>query len=179
MTETEVLELIRRETRYRTGVGYDVHRCVEGRRCVLGGVDIPWEKGLQGHSDADVLVHAAMDAVLGAAGLADIGTYFPDTDDKFKGVDSLELAREVARLLASHGFELCNLDVMVMAEAPRLKPHIPAMKTRVAEAFGLRPDQLGIKATTNEKLGFLGRQEGIAAVASALVRQVWPAGGSG
>ncbi len=178
MEKSEILALIREQTQFRTGIGFDVHRLEEGYRLVLGGVDIPFERGLVGHSDADVLTHAAMDAALGAAGLADIGTFFPDTDQQHQGADSLELAREVAGQLRRAGFELCNLDVMVMAQRPKLKPYIERMKTRVAEAFGLAPSQVGIKATTTERLGFPGREEGIAAAASALVRQVTPPGGN-
>lgn len=172
MQREDVIALIREHTRFRSGVGFDVHRLEKGYRLVLGGVEIPFEKGLVGHSDADVLTHAAMDAVLGAAGLADIGTYFPDTDPSYKGADSLELARNVRQELDKKGFELCSLDVMVMAQRPKLKPHIAAMKQKVGEAFGLAPEYVGIKATTTEKLGFTGREEGISAAASALVRQL-------
>jgi 2-C-methyl-D-erythritol 2,4-cyclodiphosphate synthase len=168
----EIVELIAQHTRFRTGIGYDVHRFTEGRRLILGGVEIPHDRGLQGHSDADVIAHAAMDAVLGACGCSDIGTYFPDTDAAFKGADSLQLARQVAAIVAEQGFELHGLDLMVLAEEPRLKPHVPAMRDRLAEAFGLRSEQVGLKATTNETMGWVGRREGIACLASAIVRAV-------
>lgn len=170
LTRGEVIALIAEHTRFRTGLGYDVHRFAEGRPLILGGVNIPHSRGLQGHSDADVLAHAAMDAVLGACGCADIGTYFPDTDQAYRGADSLQLARRVTEIAAERGFALYNLDLMVVAEEPRLKAHIPAMKERLAEAFGLVPEQVAIKATTNESMGWVGRGEGIAALASALVR---------
>lgn len=171
MNRDEVLTLIREQTDFRTGIGFDVHRLVEGRPLILGGVTIPWDRGLDGHSDADVLTHAAMDAVLGACGLCDIGTYFPDTDSAYKGADSIVLAGRVAEEVEKQGYELCGLDVMVMAQKPKLKPHIKAMKERVAGAFRLAEDRVGIKATTTEKLGFTGREEGISAAASALVRK--------
>lgn len=170
MNETELRRIIREETRFRAGSGFDVHRFAEGRKMVLGGVEIPCEVGLLGHSDADVIVHAAMDAVLGAAGLPDIGHFFPDTDERFRGADSLELARYVASTLREQSWSIENLDVAVMAEKPRLAPHIATMRERMAEAFGVEPDQIGVKATTMEKLGFVGRSEGIAALASALLR---------
>ncbi len=172
ISRAEVIELIARQTRFRTGIGYDVHRFAEGRRLVLGGVEIPHSRGLFGHSDADVIVHAAMDAVLGACGCADIGTYFPDTDAQFAGADSLEMARQVRRLISEKGFELHGLDLMVLAEEPKLKPHVPLMKERLAAAFGLESEQVGLKATTNEGMGWVGRSEGIACMASALVRAV-------
>ena len=167
-----MVALIREETQFRTGIGYDVHRFAEGRRLVLGGVEVPHEKGLLGHSDADVITHAAMDACLGAAGCADIGTYFPDTDPQFKGADSIELAKQVGGILQVAGFELESLDIMVIAEAPKLKPYVPVMKERLAQAFGLEQSKLGLKATTNEKMGWAGRGEGIGCIASALVRKV-------
>lgn len=170
LTRAEVLELIAQHTRFRTGIGYDVHRFAEGRKCILGGVEIPHERGLLGHSDADVIAHAAMDAVLGACGSSDIGTHFPDTDPAFKGADSLELARHVRKTIADMGFELSSLDLMVLAEEPRLKPYVPAMRQNLAEAFGLPVEQVGLKATTNESMGWVGRREGIACMASALVR---------
>ncbi len=170
MTEQDVRRIIREETRFRAGSGFDVHRFAEGRKMILGGVDIPCDVGLLGHSDADVIVHAAMDAVLGAAGLPDIGHFFPDTDERFRGADSLELARHVAHTLTEKGWTIENLDLAVMAEKPKLAPHIATMRARMAEAFGIQADQIGVKATTMEKLGFIGRSEGIAALASALLR---------
>lgn len=172
MTPEQVRQLIRQETRFRTGLGFDVHRFAEGRKCILGGVEIPHEQGLQGHSDADVVAHAAMDAVLGAAGMPDIGHFFPDTSEEFRGADSLELAERVASQIRQAGFELCNLDLMVLAEAPRVGPHRQAMRVNLARAFGLPLEAVALKATTMEKMGFVGRREGIAAIASALVRQI-------
>ena len=170
ITRDQVLELITRHTRFRTGIGYDVHRFAEGRPLVLGGVEIPHDRGLHGHSDADVIAHAAMDAVLGACGSSDIGTHFPDTDAEWKDADSLMLARRVRVIVEQMGFELFGLDLMVLAEEPRLKPHVPLMRARLAEAFGLGIEQVGLKATTNELMGWVGRKEGIACLASALVR---------
>lgn len=172
LSKGQILELIREHTQFRTGIGYDVHRFAEGRKLILGGIEVPYDRGLLGHSDADVVTHAAMDAALGAAGCADIGTYFPDTDPQFAGADSLNLARHVKFVLMEAGYQLEGLDIMVVAEAPKLKPHVPAMKERLAEAFGLSVEQLGLKATTNEKMGWVGRGEGIACLASALVRKV-------
>lgn len=172
LSRAELLSLIKEHTQFRSGIGYDVHRFAEGPRLVLGGVEIPYERGLLGHSDADVITHAAMDACLGAAGCADIGTYFPDTDAAYKGADSIELAKTVRSILEQAGFELESLDLMVVAEAPKLKPHIPAMKEKLAAAFGIDPTRLGLKATTNEQMGWVGRGEGIACLASALVRKV-------
>jgi len=153
----------------RTGIGYDVHRLVEGRRLVLGGVEIAHERGLDGHSDADVLCHAIADAVLGAAGLPDIGHYFPPGDETIRGISSLDILRRVAAELAALGGTLNNVDATLVAERPKILPHVPLMKERLAEALGLTPGQVGVKATTNEKLGFLGRQEGMAALATACV----------
>lgn len=172
LTEQRVVELIREHTQFRTGIGYDVHRFAEGRRLILGGVEVPYELGLLGHSDADVVTHAAMDAALGAAGCADIGTHFPDDDAKFKGADSILLAHQVGDILEAAGYRLEGLDIMVVAEAPKLKPFVAQMKIRLAEAFHLELSQLGLKATTNEKMGWVGRGEGIACLASALVRKV-------
>lgn len=170
LSRSDVLQLIAQHTRFRTGIGYDVHRFAEGRRLILAGVAIPHSRGLLGHSDADVVTHAAMDAVLGACGCSDIGTYFPDTDPAFKGADSLALARQVVTMVTAQGFELHNLDLMVLAEEPKLKPHVPEMRQRLAGAFGLGVGQVGLKATTNESMGWIGRKEGIACLASALVR---------
>lgn len=172
LSRQDVLQLIRENTQFRTGIGYDVHRFAKDRKLILGGIEIPYEFGLLGHSDADVITHAAMDAALGAAGCSDIGTYFPDTDERFKGADSIELARQVRGILAEAGFQLEGLDIMVVAEAPKMKPHVPAMKERLCDAFGLPLEQLGLKATTNEKMGWVGRGEGIACLASALVRKL-------
>ena len=154
---------------FRIGHGYDVHRLVEGRRLVLGGVDIAWERGLLGHSDADVLVHAVMDALLGAAALGDIGKFFPDTDPEYAGADSLKLLAEVMRRLRAAGFEVSNIDATVVAQRPKLAPHIDAMRENIARAAALAPSQVSVKATTEEKLGFTGEGLGIAAHAVALI----------
>ena len=151
----------------RIGQGFDVHRFAAGRRCVIGGVEIPHERGLLGHSDADVLTHALMDAILGAIGGRDIGTLFPDTDPAFKDADSIVLLEKAWRVAREDGWSLVNADISVLAEAPKLKPHIPAMLERLSRALGCSPSQLAVKATTTEKLGFVGREEGI--VASAVV----------
>ena len=153
----------------RIGHGYDVHRLVEGRRLVLGGVEIPFEKGLLGHSDADVLAHAVMDALLGAAALGDIGGLFPDSDPAYEGADSMALLRRVAGLLGEHGYRIGNVDATVLAQRPRLAPHIPLMRERLAAAMGVGPGQVSVKATTEEGLGFTGSGEGIAAHAVALI----------
>lgn len=170
MLEPDLRRLIREETRFRSGLGFDVHRLVEGRRLVLGGVEIPWHLGLEGHSDADVLVHAVMDALLGAAALPDIGVHFPDTDPQWKGADSLKLAAAVAAKVAEAGFGIESVDAMILAERPKLSPHFAQMQANLARALGLEPGQVGVKATTTEKLGFPGRGEGMAAMASALLR---------
>lgn len=153
----------------RIGQGYDVHRLVEGRKLIIGGVEIPYEKGLEGHSDADVLVHAIMDALLGAAALGDIGKLFPDTDERFRGADSLELLRQVKGKIQEAGYSISNIDATIIAQAPRMRPFIDQMRERVAEALEIGPDQVNIKATTEEKLGFTGRKEGISATAVALL----------
>jgi 2-C-methyl-D-erythritol 2,4-cyclodiphosphate synthase len=153
----------------RIGHGYDVHRLVEGRRCIIGGVDIPFEKGLLGHSDADVLLHAVMDAVLGAMAAGDIGKLFPDSDAAYKGADSLVLTRRVAEVMAERGYRLGNIDATVIAQAPKLAPHIPAMREKIASAFCVEVDRVSVKATTEEKLGFTGSGEGIAAHAVCLL----------
>ena len=155
----------------RIGHGYDVHRLVEGRRCIIGGVDIPHEKGLLGHSDADVLLHAIMDAVLGAMAAGDIGKLFPDNDPTYKGADSLVLTRRVAEVMVERGYRLGNIDATVIAQAPKLAPHIPAMRERIAEAFGVEVDRVSVKATTEERLGFTGSGEGIAAHAVCLLEE--------
>lgn len=156
----------------RIGHGYDVHQFAEGRKCIIGGVDIPYEKGLLGHSDADVLLHAVSDALLGAAGLGDIGGMFPDTDDAFLGADSLVLLEQVAHRLGENGWTVGNLDATVVAQAPKLAPYIPAMKENIARACGVSPDRVNVKATTEEHLGFTGRKEGIAAHAVALIEPI-------
>ncbi len=156
----------------RIGHGYDVHRLVEGRDCIIGGVNIPHKTGLLGHSDADVLLHAIMDAALGAAALGDIGRHFPDTDPAYKGADSLALCRHVAALLAEHGYRLSNLDATVIAQAPKMAPHIPAMRENIAEAFGISVDAVNVKATTEEHLGFTGAGEGISAHAVCLLEVI-------
>ena len=155
----------------RIGHGYDVHRLVEGRRLILGGVDIPWERGLLGHSDADVLTHAVMDALLGAAGLGDIGRHFPDTDPAYAGADSLRLLAHVAALLRERGFTVGNVDATVLAQRPKLAPHIPQMRDNLARAMGVDPEQVNVKATTEEGLGFTGSGEGMAAHAVALIEK--------
>ena len=156
----------------RIGHGYDVHRLVEGRRLILGGVDIPWERGLLGHSDADVLTHAVMDALLGAAGLGDIGQHFPDTDPAYAGADSLKLLEHVAGLLRERGFVVGNVDATVLAQRPKLAPHIPQMRDNLARTMGVDPSRINIKATTEEGLGFTGSGEGMAAHAVALIEEI-------
>lgn len=153
----------------RVGIGYDVHRLVEGRDLILGGVRIPHEKGLLGHSDADVLTHAIMDALLGAAALGDIGTHFPDTDDAFKGSDSLDLLRRVKAMLKERNFKIINIDGVIIAQEPKMKPHIPEMKRILCEVLGLDMDHLNIKATTEEGLGFTGAKEGISSQVVVLI----------
>lgn len=153
----------------RVGVGYDIHRLAPGRRLVLGGVEIPFDRGLDGHSDADVLLHAVMDALLGAAGLGDIGHHFPPGDPRYKDISSLVLLGKVASLLRGHCYQVGNLDATVVAEQPKLATHIPEMRRRMAEVLDIGPEQVGIKATTNEGLGALGASQGIAAWAVALI----------
>lgn len=148
---------------FRIGHGYDVHRLVEDRKLILGGVEIPHDKGLLGHSDADVLVHAVMDAMLGALALGDIGHLFPDTDEKFKGADSLELMREVCRIIDEKGYTVGNIDATVIAQAPKLAPHILVMRENIAKVCGCDVSQISVKATTEEKLGFTGEKLGISA----------------
>lgn len=156
----------------RIGHGYDVHRLVEGRKLILGGVDIPWEKGLLGHSDADVLTHAVMDALLGAAGLGDIGKHFPDTDPAYAGADSLKLLEHVTGLLWEHGFAVGNVDATILAQRPKLAPHIPLMRDNLAQVIGVDPGLVNVKATTEEGLGFTGSGEGMAAHAVALIEKI-------
>ncbi len=151
------------------GIGYDVHRFAEGRPLVLGGVEIPHDRGLDGHSDADVLSHAIADAILGAAGERDIGHHFPNTDMSIRGISSLEILRRVRDVLTANGARLVNIDATLIAEEPKISPHLAAMKDALSEALSLPPERIGIKATTNEGMGFLGRGEGIAAMAVASV----------
>ncbi len=153
----------------RIGHGYDVHKLVENRKLILGGVDIPYEKGLLGHSDADVLTHALMDALLGAAALGDIGGLFPDNDDTYLGADSIELLKKVIALLREHGYVLVNADCTIIAQSPKLKPYIDAMRSTLAEAMGAELDSVSVKATTEEHLGFTGEGLGIAAHAVVLI----------
>ena len=153
----------------RIGQGFDVHQLVVGRKCIIGGVDIPFEKGLDGHSDADVLLHAICDALLGAAALGDIGKHFPPTDMRYKGIDSRTLLRHVAALLKTHGYSVGNIDSTVICELPKLSPHTAQMRANIAEDCGVDIDAINVKATTTEKLGFTGRGEGIAAEAVCII----------
>ena len=153
----------------RIGHGYDVHRLVEGRKLILGGVDIPYEKGLLGHSDADVLLHALMDALLGAAALGDIGQHFPDRDPRYEGADSLVLTREDSAMIHAQGYRIGNVDCTVLAQRPKLAPHIPQMRQNIASALGIALERVSVKATTEEGLGFTGEGLGIAAHAVALL----------
>lgn len=156
----------------RIGHGYDVHRLVEGRKLILGGVEIPFEKGLDGHSDADVLVHAVMDALLGAAALGDIGKLFPDSDERYLGADSIGLLKTVRTVLEEHGWKLSNLDATVIAQRPKLAPYIDTMRKRIADALETDAENVSVKATTEERLGFTGSGEGIAAHAVCLIERV-------
>lgn len=155
----------------RIGIGYDVHKLVDGRKLIIGGVLIPHEKGLLGHSDADVLLHAVCDALLGAAGLGDLGEHFPDSDPRYKGIDSLKLLTEVGKKIAEKGFKLSNIDTVVIAEAPKLAPFRDQMKKNIAKALSVSPDCINVKATTEEGLGFTGKKEGIAAWAVATIKK--------
>jgi len=154
---------------FAVGQGFDVHRLVAGRRLVVGGVEIPHDKGLLGHSDADVLLHAICDALLGAAGLGDIGRHFPDSDARYRGIDSRELLRHVVKLLSAEGRRVMNVDATIIAEAPRMAPHIPQMVAHIAADIGIGTKRVNVKATTTEGLGFAGRGEGIAAQAVCLI----------
>jgi len=156
---------------FASGIGYDVHRFTAGRPLVLGGVEISHPLGLDGHSDADVLCHAIADALLGAAGLPDIGHLFPNTDESIRGISSIEILRGVVKVLTEKQVRIQNIDATLVAERPKIAPHLAAMKKNISEALGLLPDYVGIKATTNERLGFLGREEGIAAMAVAAVER--------
>lgn len=151
----------------RFGMGYDVHQLVEGRKLIIGGVEIPFEKGLLGHSDADVLLHAISDALLGAAALGDIGKHFPDTDERYKGADSLKLLEEVGRLLAAKGYTVGNVDATIVAQRPKMAPHIPVMRENIARVLHVDVDRINVKATTEEHLGFTGSGQGISAYAVA------------
>lgn len=153
----------------RIGQGYDVHKLVEGRELILCGVNVPYEKGLLGHSDADVALHALSDALLGAAALGDIGKHFPDTDEKYKGASSIVLLKEVVRLVKEEGFSVENVDVTIIAQRPKLRPYIDTMRENIADAIGLDIGAVSVKATTTEQLGFEGRGEGISALAVALL----------
>lgn len=155
----------------RIGQGFDVHALVTGRKLVIGGVHIPYERGLAGHSDADVLLHAVCDALIGAAGLGDIGKHFPDTDPRYRGADSRELLRVVVGRLQALGYELVNLDATIIAQAPKMAPHIPAMRANIAADLAAAEDCINIKAKTAEKLGFIGRGEGIVAEVVVLIRR--------
>ena len=155
----------------RIGHGYDVHRLVEGRDLILGGVKLDYPMGLDGHSDADVLLHAVSDALLGAAGLGDIGLHFPDTDPRYKGADSLRLLEVVGEKVKGRGFRVGNIDVTMIAQKPKLRPHIPAMQENIAKALGVDPSRVNVKATTEERLGFTGRQEGMSCHAVCLLEE--------
>ena len=151
------------------GIGYDVHQLVTGRKLVLGGVELVHTRGLEGHSDADVLMHAICDAVLGAIGQGDIGTFFPNTDPKWRGAASRVFLEEAARQVTLHQGRIINIDATIMAQAPKIAPHVPAMKVNIAKALGITEQRVGVKATTNEHLGFIGREEGMAAMAVASI----------
>jgi 2-C-methyl-D-erythritol 2,4-cyclodiphosphate synthase len=154
---------------FRCGIGYDAHRLVSGRKLILGGVKIPHPRGLEGHSDADVLSHAVADAVLGALGAGDIGKHFPNTDESIRGISSIEILRHVATIAAQKNAQVVNVDATVLAEAPKISPHIAAMQEKIANALGVKANAISIKATTNEGLGAIGRSEGMAALAVASV----------
>ena len=153
----------------RIGMGYDVHKLVENRDLILGGVKIPYEKGLLGHSDADVLLHAIMDALLGASALGDIGKHFPDTDPKYKGISSIELLKHVGNLLSTHNYKIGNIDATIIAQKPKMAPHIPTMRENIASALNISLDQINVKATTEEGLGFTGEGLGISSQAICLL----------
>lgn len=154
----------------RIGMGYDVHKLVEERRLIIGGVDIPYEKGLLGHSDADVLLHAIMDSLLGAAALGDIGKHFPDTDERYKGISSILLLREVGKLVKEKGYEIQNIDSTIIAQKPKMAPHIPFMVKNISEALEVDKGKINVKATTEEGLGFTGRGEGISSQSICLLK---------
>ena len=156
------------------GIGYDVHRLIEGRKLILGGIEIPHDRGLDGHSDADVLTHAIADALLGAAGEKDIGHHFPNTDPSIKGIDSQEILRRVQAILTVRQLAIVNIDCSLIADAPKVSPHLQAMRMRLSETLQIPPQRIGVKATTNEGLGFIGRGEGIAAMAIASLQRIEP-----
>lgn len=156
----------------RVGMGYDVHKLAENRKLIIGGVEIPHEKGLLGHSDADVLLHAIMDALLGAAALGDIGTHFPDTEERYKGISSISLLRHVGELLEEHLYVIGNIDATIIAQAPKMLPHIPKMRKNIANTLEIDEEQVNIKATTEEGLGFTGAKEGISAQAICLLEEI-------
>ncbi len=158
--------------KYRTGIGFDVHAFEQGRKLFLGGIEIPFEKGLSGHSDADVLLHAICDAMLGALALGDIGIHFPNTDKKYKDIDSKELLKEVNSLIAQKGYTVCNIDSFLAIETPKISPHTAKMRSTIASILNITPDQISVKATTTEKLGFIGRGEGVSAFATVLLEKV-------
>lgn len=155
----------------RTGMGYDAHRLVKGRPLWIGGVQIPYKKGLEGHSDADVLIHAIVDALLGAAGLSDIGTYFSNKDPRWKNIPSVHFLQEVKRMFRLRKIKVLNIDAVLLSEEPKIMPYAAEMKKKISDALGIRADAIGIKASTNEGMGFVGRKEGMAAMATALVQR--------
>lgn len=157
------------ECPYKIGIGYDSHRFVAGRPLVLGGIIIPHTAGLEGHSDADVLIHAIADALLGAAGLGDIGGHFPDSDQKYKDIVSTKILAEVFKMIIREGYLIGNIDAIIIAEQPKMAPHIPKMKDKLSKILLISPDLISVKATTNERMGFIGREEGIAVIANALI----------
>lgn len=156
----------------RIGIGYDVHKLTENRKLIIGGVEIPFEKGLLGHSDADVLLHAITDALFGAAALGDIGSHFPDTDEKYKGANSLKLLAECVKILKENGYKIGNIDSIIVAQAPKMRPHIDKMRENIANACGVDVSKISVKATTEEWLGFTGNGEGISAKAVALIEEI-------
>lgn len=157
------------EDSMRVGIGYDVHRLVEGRKLIIGGVEIPYEKGLLGHSDADVLTHTIMDALLGAAGLGDLGTHFPDTDDEFKDSDSLDLLMRVKDMLKTRSYKILNIDAVIIAQEPKMNPYLPLMKETLSKVLEIAIEDINLKATTEESLGFTGKKEGMASQAVVLI----------
>src|SRR5688572_1154228 len=157
-------------TTYRSGFGYDVHRLVEGRPLILGGIEVPYEKGLEGHSDADVLLHALTDAILGAAGLGDIGTYYPSSDPTLKGISSVEMLKGAIELAEEKGWRIENVDATVVAQRPRLSPHTPAMREAIANTLGIEPERVNVKSKTTDGLGFTGTGEGMAAYCVVMIR---------
>lgn len=157
---------------YRIGNGFDVHRFEKDRKLILGGVEIPHAYGLMGHSDADVLLHAISDAILGAVGEKDIGTHFPDTDPEYKDISSITILKETGNILKSHGYEIVNIDTVIICQKPKLAPFIDPMKINISKTLSILPNQVGVKATTTEHLGFTGREEGIAATANVLIKKI-------